>query len=406
MPKDIQHSGAFNTGGGGPYRPPEFFDDGAYKKGDIDKYHGQHRLVAQGGYKRLKKMQEGILLVRFEMPFDVWCDGCGELISMGVRFGECEKTRRGNYFSTPLYRFRIRHHCGQWLCIENDPRNTTYNVTEGGRRKATPTAPDIAIKSAKERAEARLDAAATAEVREAGAAEARETAVALAGLKAAQDRRSDSHAITAALQERHRLQHGLYLHRKGKEETDLKRVGVVLQDERDEDVERARNVNFSRPAVVTIEDRLRQRQKDSIFAKARPAAQEPRRPRPDSKTTLLLSLHVAGCQRSPVMSVPAAATHRELTRLLLKLHPQCRERKGVWTFAQVGPPGAPSLADGQRVGRFARECGVGREEILFLAAAAARPQPPEADRQPKRARVDPGAASNPPDPLGLSAAYT
>ena len=136
MPKDIQGSSAFNTGSG-PYRPPEFFDSGAYLKGDIDKWHGQSRMVAQGGYKRLKKMEEGILLVRFELPVDVWCSKCEGIIVLGTRYNDAEKTRAGKYFSTPIYDFHFKHNCGNTICIQNDPKNATYNVTKGGTRRIT-----------------------------------------------------------------------------------------------------------------------------------------------------------------------------------------------------------------------------------------------------------------------------
>jgi coiled-coil domain-containing protein 130 len=28
----------------------------------------------------------GILIIRFEMPFNIWCNGCGNHIGMGVRW--------------------------------------------------------------------------------------------------------------------------------------------------------------------------------------------------------------------------------------------------------------------------------------------------------------------------------
>ena len=37
--------------------------------------------------KRAKKLKsEGVLVVRFEMPFNVMCSGCSNTIAKGVRF--------------------------------------------------------------------------------------------------------------------------------------------------------------------------------------------------------------------------------------------------------------------------------------------------------------------------------
>ncbi|EEQ88359.1 uncharacterized protein BDCG_03479 [Blastomyces dermatitidis ER-3] len=83
----------------------------------------------------------GELTVRFEMPFAVWCSTCkpadSVLIGQGVRFNALKK-RVGNYYSTPIYSFRMKHTvCGGWIEVRTDPKNTAYVVTEGGRRRDT-----------------------------------------------------------------------------------------------------------------------------------------------------------------------------------------------------------------------------------------------------------------------------
>jgi coiled-coil domain-containing protein 130 len=74
------------------------------------------------------------------MPFAVWCTTCKPhetLIGQGVRFN-AEKKKIGNYFSTPVYSFRMRHtQCGGWIEIRTDPKNTAYVVVEGGRKRDT-----------------------------------------------------------------------------------------------------------------------------------------------------------------------------------------------------------------------------------------------------------------------------
>lgn len=41
----------------------------------------------------------------------------------------------GNYFSTKIWSFTMRHHCGCKITITTDPKNAEYIVTDGARRK-------------------------------------------------------------------------------------------------------------------------------------------------------------------------------------------------------------------------------------------------------------------------------
>ena len=101
-----------------------------------NKLAGKHPL----GTRARNLRTAGALVVRFEMPFAVWCTNCKPhetLIGQGVRFN-AEKKRVGNYYSTPIYSFRMKHTaCGGWIEIRTDPRNTAYTVTEGGRKRDT-----------------------------------------------------------------------------------------------------------------------------------------------------------------------------------------------------------------------------------------------------------------------------
>lgn len=78
--------------------------------------------------------------VRFEMPFAIWCTTCTPhetIIGQGVRFN-AEKKKVGNYYSTPIFSFRMKHTaCGGWIEIRTDPKNTAYVVTEGARKRET-----------------------------------------------------------------------------------------------------------------------------------------------------------------------------------------------------------------------------------------------------------------------------
>ena len=58
------------------YYPPDYDPS----KGGLNKFQGTHALR-----ERAKKIHLGILVIRFEMPYNIWCDGCGNHIGMGVR---------------------------------------------------------------------------------------------------------------------------------------------------------------------------------------------------------------------------------------------------------------------------------------------------------------------------------
>ncbi|KAJ5129725.1 uncharacterized protein N7515_005764 [Penicillium bovifimosum] len=101
-----------------------------------NKLAGKHPLGARARHLHTT----GALIVRFEMPFAVWCTTCKPhptIIGQGVRFN-AEKKKIGNYYSTPIYSFRMTHSvCGGTIEIQTDPKNTTYVVTEGGKKRDT-----------------------------------------------------------------------------------------------------------------------------------------------------------------------------------------------------------------------------------------------------------------------------
>ncbi|KAF7424342.1 hypothetical protein PC9H_009649 [Pleurotus ostreatus] len=109
------------------YYPPDY--DGEKHK-SLNSYRGKHALG-----DRARKIDQGILITRFELPFNIWCGTCNNHIGMGVRYN-AEKKKIGNYYSTPIYSFRCKCHlCDGWFEIQTDPKNTQYVVTSGARRK-------------------------------------------------------------------------------------------------------------------------------------------------------------------------------------------------------------------------------------------------------------------------------
>jgi len=109
------------------YYPPDY--DGEKHK-SLNAYRGKHALG-----DRARKIDKGILITRFELPFNIWCGTCNNHIGMGVRYN-AEKKKVGAYYSTPIYSFRCKCHlCDGWFEIHTDPKNTRYVVVSGARQK-------------------------------------------------------------------------------------------------------------------------------------------------------------------------------------------------------------------------------------------------------------------------------
>lgn len=114
----------------GKYVPPEH--EGTTSG---NKLHNKHAL----GARAAKLRTEGVLVVRFEMPYAIWCATCPRptVIGQGVRFN-AEKRRAGHYYTTPIFTFRFRHAaCGGAIEMRTDPQNTAYVVVSGATRRDT-----------------------------------------------------------------------------------------------------------------------------------------------------------------------------------------------------------------------------------------------------------------------------
>lgn len=113
------------------YYPPDFFSNPKIMAKGLNAYHGTHALRERG-----KKWEsERILTIRFEMPYNIWCEGCKNHIGMGVRYN-AEKKKVGNYYSTPVYQFRMKCHlCDNYFDIKTDPANLDYEIVSGARRQ-------------------------------------------------------------------------------------------------------------------------------------------------------------------------------------------------------------------------------------------------------------------------------
>lgn len=84
------------------YYPPDYDP----RKGGLNKFLGTHALR-----ERANKIHLGILIIRFEMPYNIWCEGCKNHIGMGVRYNaEKKKVTYPN--------FEVLSFCKQCLFVQ------------------------------------------------------------------------------------------------------------------------------------------------------------------------------------------------------------------------------------------------------------------------------------------------
>ena len=213
-----------------------------------NKLAGKHALG-----NRARKSGQGILTVRFEMPFAIWCTTCPTetIIGQGVRFN-AEKKKIGNYFSSPIYSFRMKHTaCGGWIEIKTDPKTTTYIVVDGARKRETGEDQvregDIVLRSEEEKEKLRNDAFAALEVTIEGRQQDKANGHRINELLGATDRDwDDPYAVNK------RLRNGFRTGRKQREKDhvvaeDIKdkfSLDVDLLPENEEDARRAAYVDF------------------------------------------------------------------------------------------------------------------------------------------------------------------
>lgn len=99
--------------------------------GSINAFQGSHPL----GRRAKDLATQRVLVVRFEMPFNVWCTHCETHIGRGVRFN-ARKRKCGMYFSTILYEFALTcTHCQGEMAIRTDPEHRGYKLVSGVRKK-------------------------------------------------------------------------------------------------------------------------------------------------------------------------------------------------------------------------------------------------------------------------------
>ncbi|KAK3750522.1 hypothetical protein QZH41_006271 [Actinostola sp. cb2023] len=223
------------------YYPPDWTPS----KGSLNKYLGQHPLR-----ERAKKLDQGILVIRFELPYNIWCGGCDAHVGMGVRYN-AEKKKVGNYYSTPIYRFRMKCHlCDNYFEIETDPKNCDYNCVSGARRKnerweasATETVETTDKEDAKRMA---IDAMFKLEHGVEDVQKSKKVAPVIYHLQDVQSVWKDDYAANQLLRKKFREEKKVIAHNKETDDELRKKASldIPLVPEMDEDVEKAKKIKF------------------------------------------------------------------------------------------------------------------------------------------------------------------
>lgn len=115
----------------GYYYPPGWKPE----HGSLNRSQGSNGALGH----RASKLHLGIMVVRFELPHNSWCLGCGCHIARGVRYN-AEKARVGTFMTSPIHEFHMTcRRCSHPFVIRTDPEASDYNYVSGIKRKATST---------------------------------------------------------------------------------------------------------------------------------------------------------------------------------------------------------------------------------------------------------------------------
>ncbi|KAI9346724.1 CWC16 protein [Zopfochytrium polystomum] len=260
------------------YYPPDWDPS----KGSINKYVGQHPLR-----ERARKLDQGILVVRFEMPYNIWCGGCEKHIGKGVRYN-AEKKKIGKYYSTPIYSFRMKCHlCNNWIEIHTDPKNTEYVIASGARRKEEEFEPEengtIDLKD-KEETERLNDPMYKLEHTNADVKKAAEVAPTITLMQELNDKYwKDPYAMSQTIRKRFREEKKIRLaeEAEGDKIREKHNLSVRILPELEDDVHEAKRMKFAKDAIKSEEEIKHDVFRSSIFktGSAKPLPGEAKEPK-------------------------------------------------------------------------------------------------------------------------------
>ena len=213
------------------------------------------------------------------MPFAIWCTTCPKpsIIGQGVRFN-AEKKKVGNYHSTPIFSFRMKHvACGGSIEIRTDPKNTAYVVTEGAKKRDTGDdvirEGDMVIRSEEEREKIKNDAFAALE----GRVEEKNQMVTDKSriedlYKNKEKDWNDPYAASKKLRKSFRIERKVWQQNEERTEDlrDRMSLGIELLDENEEDQRRAGIVDYGAVEGNTAVAKIQSR---PLFASTTPSDQ-------------------------------------------------------------------------------------------------------------------------------------
>lgn len=186
----------------------------------------------------------------------------------------------GNYLSTPIYSFRMKHVvCGGIIEIRTDPKNTAYVVTEGGKKRDTgedkELEGEISINTEEERERLRNDAFAALEGKVADKRQAEQDSSRIRELAALRERDwADPYVGSQRLRKTFRVERKERERNEQQSEAlkDKLSLGIELLEETEEDRQRAELVDFGPADGEAAIDRVRAR---SLFAPVEGRLQKP-----------------------------------------------------------------------------------------------------------------------------------
>ncbi|GAC95835.1 hypothetical protein PHSY_003412 [Pseudozyma hubeiensis SY62] len=111
------------------------FNMGRYRPPTADPRTTPFNATHPLGARARRLHTHGILVVRFEIPFNVFCLSCSTHLSQGLRFN-AEKQQAGEYLSTKIWSFAVKcPSCSGRIEIRTDPKNAQYVVESGARKQ-------------------------------------------------------------------------------------------------------------------------------------------------------------------------------------------------------------------------------------------------------------------------------
>jgi coiled-coil domain-containing protein 130 len=242
-------------------------------KGSLNQYQGSHPLGV-----RAKKIKEGILVIRFEMPFHVRCTGCKRMIAKGVRFN-AEKKAVGKFHSTRIWEFGFRCHlCPQRIRVQTDPENTEYKFLEGAYKiLTTETATDVEfLQSQEEKIKLATDPFYRLEAEAKDIQKGKEEKTRLHDIiELQEDRSRDDYELNSQLRKKFRTEKK-ELEKQEKEANTYKNVALPLAELTAEDKLAAKKARF-KALDPFRQNQLEKREKirtESIFSSSKPKNQD------------------------------------------------------------------------------------------------------------------------------------